>query len=99
MEIFHRYLLYRFEDLRNAALNNKGNLLELSVEAIRARATVGEISNTLEKVYGRFEAKPRISKNIYSDNFEEKNKLDDLKYIPYENLIRITRSRTFIERN
>ena len=67
------------QNLKNAAQNNDGNLLELSVEAIKARATVGEISSTLEKVFGRFEAKPKISKNIYSENFDEKSKLNDLK--------------------
>ena len=67
------------KNLKNAAKNNDGNLLELSVEAVKARATVGEISSTLEKVFGRFEAKPKISKNIYSENFDEKSKLNDLK--------------------
>ena len=60
------------QNLKNAALNNVGNLLELSVDAIRVRATVGEVSSTLEKVFGRFEAKPKISKNVYSNNFDEK---------------------------
>ena len=68
------------KNLKNAALNNDGNLLELSVKAVRARATVGEISSTLEDVFGRFEAKPKISKNIYSESFDEKSKLNDLKY-------------------
>ena len=38
-------------------------------------------------------------KNIDKEEITLKDKLDDLKYIPYENLIRITRTRTFIERN
>ena len=42
------------EDLKLAALDQK-NLLEFSVEAVRARATVGEISMALEEIYGRFE--------------------------------------------
>ena len=42
------------QNLKNAALNEAGNLLELSVEPIRARA-VGHTS-TLEEVFGRFEA-------------------------------------------
>ncbi len=66
-------------NLKNAALNNVGNLLELSVEAVRARATVGEVSSTLENVFGRFEAKPKVSKNVYSNSFDEKSKLNDLK--------------------
>ncbi len=67
------------QNLKNAAENNVGNLLDLSVKAVRSRATVGEISSTLEEAFGRFEAKPKISKNIYSENFDEKNKLNDLK--------------------
>src|SRR5262249_9435279 len=42
--------------LTEAARAGTGNLLELAVEAARARATVGEISLALEKVYGRYEA-------------------------------------------
>ena len=67
------------EDLKLAALDQKKNLLEFSVEAVRARATVGEISMALEEIYGRFEGIPRISKNVYSSNFKEKDKLDDLR--------------------
>lgn len=39
--------------LTKAARENNGNLLELSVKAAKARATVGEISDALEVVYGR----------------------------------------------
>ena len=68
------------KNLKNAALSNNGNLLELSVEAIKVRATVGEISLALEEVFGRFEAKPKISKNIYSENFDDKTIINDLKF-------------------
>ena len=50
------------QNLKNAALNDVGNLLELSVEAIRARATVGEVSSTLEEVFGRFEESLKYQK-------------------------------------
>ena len=40
--------------LTEAARSGKGNLLELSIVAARARATVGEISDALEAVYGRY---------------------------------------------
>jgi methylmalonyl-CoA mutase len=43
--------------LTEAAKSNSGNLLELSVKAAKLRATVGEISFALEKVYGRYVAK------------------------------------------
>ena len=43
-----------------------GNLLELSVDAARAKATVGEISDAMEKVFGRHVAQIRIISGVYS---------------------------------
>ncbi|TWA68834.1 heterodimeric methylmalonyl-CoA mutase large subunit precursor [Azospirillum brasilense] len=54
------------EALTNAAAAGDGNLLALSVDAIRARATVGEISDALEKVYGRHKAEIRTITGIYA---------------------------------
>ena len=42
--------------LTDAAETGGGNLLGLSIEAMRARATVGEVSSALEKVWGRYNA-------------------------------------------
>src|SRR5262249_27222346 len=42
--------------LTKAAESGEGNVLALAVEAARARATVGEISDALEKVWGRYHA-------------------------------------------
>jgi methylmalonyl-CoA mutase len=53
------------EALTNAAASNSGNLLGLSVDAIRARATVGEISDALEKVFGRHRAEIRTIAGVY----------------------------------
>jgi methylmalonyl-CoA mutase len=44
----------------------QGNLLELSLEAARAQATVGEISEALEKVFGRYEAPVRAVRGVYA---------------------------------
>lgn len=49
-----------------AAESGIGNLLELSVTAARERATLGEISYALEKVYGRYQAQIRSIKGVYS---------------------------------
>ncbi|HTX88042.1 MAG TPA: methylmalonyl-CoA mutase, partial [Bacteroidales bacterium] len=49
-----------------AAQTGEGNLLELSVNAARKRATLGEISFALEKVYGRYKAVIRSISGIYS---------------------------------
>jgi len=45
----------------------RGNLLELSVEAARAKATVGEISLALERAFGRHEATPTILRGVYGE--------------------------------
>ena len=59
--------------LTKSADTGKGNLLELAVDAARKKATVGEISNALEKVYGRFSAKPAGVQGVYSSAFDPKN--------------------------
>jgi methylmalonyl-CoA mutase len=50
-----------------------GNLLELAVEAARARATVGEISDAMEKVFGRHRAEIRAISGIYGGAYEGDN--------------------------
>jgi methylmalonyl-CoA mutase len=52
--------------LTEAARNESGNLLELAVDAARARTTVGEISAALEQVYGRFEAPVKAVRGVYA---------------------------------
>ena len=52
--------------LTNAADSGDGNLLALAIDAARARATVGEISDALEKVYGRHVAQTRTISGVYS---------------------------------
>jgi methylmalonyl-CoA mutase len=52
--------------ITEAAQSNKGNLLALSVEAARARATLGEISSAMEEVYGRYKATHKIIQGVYS---------------------------------
>ncbi|MCP5417282.1 MAG: methylmalonyl-CoA mutase [Chromatiaceae bacterium] len=56
--------------LTAAAENNTGNLLALAVDAARVRASVGEISDALEKVYGRHKAVTRSISGIYGSAFE-----------------------------
>jgi methylmalonyl-CoA mutase len=59
--------------LTNAADRGDGNLLELSIAAARAKATVGEISLALEKVYGRHTAEIRSISGVYSSEVGEQN--------------------------
>ena len=58
-------------NLTNGAKDNSSNLLELSIEASRKRATVGEISNALEKVFGRHQANYIGVKGIYGSELSE----------------------------
>jgi methylmalonyl-CoA mutase len=58
------------EALTRAASQGQGNLLELSVAATRARATVGEISDALEKVFTRHRATIRSVSGVYGSAYE-----------------------------
>ncbi len=57
--------------LTECARTGKGNLLELSIDAARKRASLGEISYALEKVYGRYKAKINLISNVYSSQTKE----------------------------
>ncbi|MEO0332879.1 MAG: methylmalonyl-CoA mutase, partial [Bacteroidota bacterium] len=57
---------YALTSLEKAAKTNESNLLELAVAAARERATLGEISNALEKVFGRFQATSRTIQGVYA---------------------------------
>lgn len=69
--------------LTGAAQSGNGNLLELSIDAARKRATLGEISYALEKVYGRYKAVIRSISGVYSsesgenENFKKARELAD----------------------
>ncbi|UCZ56395.1 methylmalonyl-CoA mutase [Desulfurispirillum indicum] len=56
--------------LTQAATDNSGNLLDLAVQATRVRATVGEISDALEKVYGRHNAHTQMISGVYGSSYE-----------------------------
>ena len=53
-----------------AAENNSGNLLDLSIQAIRLRATVGEVSDALEKAYGRHRADTHKVSGVYAAAYD-----------------------------
>jgi methylmalonyl-CoA mutase len=53
-----------------AAAKGQGNLLELAVDAARARATLGEISAAMEAVFGRYGTTPTPVKGVYSAPYE-----------------------------
>ncbi len=59
--------------LTKSADTGDGNLLALAVDAARKKATVGEISSALEKVYGRYAAKASGVTGVYSSAFDQSN--------------------------
>ncbi|UOR05667.1 methylmalonyl-CoA mutase [Hymenobacter aerilatus] len=59
-------VLRALDMLTEAARSGKENLLDLAVNAARLRATLGEISDALEKVYGRHQATIRAISGVYS---------------------------------
>ena len=68
------------EALTNAAERGDGNLLDLGVAAARAKASVGEISDALEKVYGRHRADIRSISGVYRSELGEKGgAVDEVK--------------------
>jgi methylmalonyl-CoA mutase len=59
--------------LTQAAESGKGNLLALAIEAGRAKATVGEISDALEKIYGRHRIDTRAVSGVYRQEIGHMN--------------------------
>jgi methylmalonyl-CoA mutase len=56
-----------------------GNLLEASIEAVRLRATVGEISDAMEKVFGRYAATTRVITGAYALEFGDSEIINELR--------------------
>jgi len=65
--------------LTEAAQTNTGNLLALSIAAIRLRATVGEVSDALEKVYGRHRADTQKVTGVYAAAYDSAEGWEKLK--------------------
>ena len=57
--------------LTRCAATDEGNLLDLSIRAARLKATVGEISDALEAVFGRYQSTPQMSAGVYARDFGE----------------------------
>jgi methylmalonyl-CoA mutase len=56
-----------------------GNLLEAAIEAARARATVGEISEALAQVFGRYEGRAHTTSGVYGSYYESDPKWSELR--------------------
>ena len=62
-----------------AGARGKENLLDLAIKAARARATVGEITTALEKVYGRHKATTPVISGVYGAIYKDDEKFESLK--------------------
>ena len=56
--------------ITSAAESNSGNLLDLSIKAIRLRATVGEVSDAMEKIFGRHRADTQKVSGVYAAAYD-----------------------------
>ncbi|MFT6632037.1 MAG: methylmalonyl-CoA mutase [Bacteriovoracaceae bacterium] len=66
------------EALTDSAKTGKGNLLELAINAARSKATVGEISDALENVFGRHEAEIKAISGVYKKTFGDSKEMEEL---------------------
>ena len=64
------------EAITRCAKEQDGNLLELAVNAAKERATLGEISNAMEQVFGRYQATIKTISGVYSSEL-----MNDENYI------------------
>ena len=69
------------EKLTDCAKNANDNLLSLSVEAARNRATLGEISDALEVVFGRYKAQIRSFSGVYSKEIKNDKSFEKAKQL------------------
>ena len=65
--------------LTSAAETGEGNLLDLAIKAVRLRATVGEVSDALEKIYGRHRADTQKVTGVYAAAYDSAEGWDQLK--------------------
>jgi methylmalonyl-CoA mutase len=61
--------------ITECAKTGQGNLLSLAVEAARVRATLGEISDAMEKVFGRYEPRTSVVTGAYRQQFGEEEEI------------------------
>ena len=63
------------------AQTGKGNLLEIAIEAARNRTTLGEISDALEAVFGRYKAQIKSFSGVYSKEIKDDKSFEEAKKI------------------
>jgi methylmalonyl-CoA mutase len=65
--------------LTRSAETGEGNLMALSIEAAKARASLGEISDALEKVWGRHRAEHKLISGVYSSEYKEEAAISEIR--------------------
>ncbi len=70
--------------LINCAKSGKGNLLEIAVDAARFRTTLGEISDALETVFGRYKAQIKTFSGVYSKEIKDDKSFEKAKQLANE---------------
>ena len=65
--------------IQHAAESGEGNLLALSIKAIRARTTVGEVSEMMERAWGRYNAPVHASYGVYAGSYPDPHELSAVK--------------------
>ena len=74
----------KLEQLVQTAKTGKGNLLEIAIEAARHRATLGEISDALETVFGRYKAQIKSFSGVYSKEIKDDSSFEKAKQMADE---------------
>ena len=69
------------DQLIHCAKTGEGNLLEIAVEAARNRATLGEISDALETVFGRYKAQIKSFSGVYSKEIKNDESFEKAKQL------------------
>ena len=64
--------------LEEVARSGEGNMLAAAIEAVRARATVGEISNAMRRAFGDHAAVPEVVKNVYGKAYDDEPEFQTL---------------------
>ena len=72
------------EALEAAARSGEGNLLDLSVQATRVRATLGEISDALERAFGRYQAQLNMVHGVYARESAQDGQLAEVRALADE---------------
>ena len=65
--------------ISNSAKTGEGNLLALSIEAMRLRATVGEVSTAMEKIWGRYNAPIKTISGVYAKSFFDQKEISSVR--------------------